>query len=364
MIRSLINRIGLARETCQPLSQMVIRKYSPRGRPLSANPGIGHRMKIFEKDQLDDEFDDLDDMESDFMNVHKSHKEVRKEVAEHKDKLGSWIVKDKYFKSQSLNLLTYSEKEQIRHLHDSDREEWTAEKLAGSFPATEETIGKIIKAKWLIRDSKRVEQHDSKVQQNWDSLRQGNVPGINEELRKHLLKFADRDIDHVPSKETKRNLLELPAGEFSQIITSCKKMSEPLAIKAFHNEPDSRGAAPMHTASDYGSNTIVLDGVSDRRPMTIELFRDSSGMLQPNSPPLNTTPATVNHVSTALGSRTGKVEMMPVPSQFNANKKMFELQDQITIPRKLRRHGATYKVDDSYFDEDGEFLYRVPGMKK
>lgn len=35
---------------------------------------------------------------------------------------------------------------------------------------------------------------------------------------------------------------------------------------------------------------------------------------------------------------------------------------RIHIPRKLYRKGATYRVDDSYYDDDGEFLYRVPGM--
>lgn len=360
MIRGLLHRIGLI----PTVPGMPIRKYSPRGRPLSANPGIGHRMKIFEKDQVN-EFDDLEDMESDFMNIHKSHKVVRNELAEHQDKLGSWIVKDKYFKSPSLNLLTYSEKEQIRHLHDSDREEWTPEKLAASFPATEETIGKIIKAKWLIRDAKRITKHDLKVQQNWDALKQGKAPGVNEELRKHLLKFADRDIKNIPRPEVpQRNLLELPAGEFSNIITSCKKIIAPLAIKAEHNDMHQRSPGPIPT-SDYGSNTIVLDEVTDKRPMTIELFRDSSGMLQPNSPPSTTTTSpTISHVAAALGSRTGKVEMTPAPTQFNSNKQKFELQDQITIPRKLRRHGATYKVDDSYFDDDGEFLYSVPGMRK
>lgn len=35
---------------------------------------------------------------------------------------------------------------------------------------------------------------------------------------------------------------------------------------------------------------------------------------------------------------------------------------KIHIPRKLWKKYATYKVEDCYYDDDGEFLYRVPGM--
>lgn len=46
------------------------------------------------------------------------------------------IVKDKYFKENMPNLLTWSEKEQIRHLSNEHPDEWTLEKLAESFPVT------------------------------------------------------------------------------------------------------------------------------------------------------------------------------------------------------------------------------------
>jgi len=51
------------------------------------------------------------------------------------------IVGNKYFKPEKgLNLLTWSEKEQIQYLHDSDDTTWTVEKLVQCFPASETTI--------------------------------------------------------------------------------------------------------------------------------------------------------------------------------------------------------------------------------
>lgn len=50
------------------------------------------------------------------------------------------IVKDKYFKENMPNLLTWSEKEQIRHLAATEPDEWTPQKLAESFPVTEQIV--------------------------------------------------------------------------------------------------------------------------------------------------------------------------------------------------------------------------------
>ncbi|KAI4493087.1 hypothetical protein M0802_009637 [Mischocyttarus mexicanus] len=35
----------------------------------------------------------------------------------------------------------------------------------------------------------------------------------------------------------------------------------------------------------------------------------------------------------------------------------------IKIPRKLYEKGKTYRISDCYYDDDGEFLYRVPGVR-
>jgi hypothetical protein len=51
------------------------------------------------------------------------------------------IVGHKYFRPEKeLNLLTWSEKEQIRYLHNSDEDTWTVEKLSESFPASKMTV--------------------------------------------------------------------------------------------------------------------------------------------------------------------------------------------------------------------------------
>lgn len=48
------------------------------------------------------------------------------------------------------------------------------------------------------------------------------------------------------------------------------------------------------------------------------------------------------------------------PTENNVMK--IDFTKRIRIPKKAYKKGATYKVDDSYYDDDGKFLYRVLGM--
>lgn len=42
--------------------------------------------------------------------------------------------------------------------------------------------------------------------------------------------------------------------------------------------------------------------------------------------------------------------------------KIMEYKERVYIPRKVYKRGATYKISDCFYDDDGEFLYRVPGL--
>lgn len=71
---------------------------------------------------------------SQFGRIYADHQKEEHVIHE---KLVGAIVKNKYFPETKLpNLLTWSEKEHIRYLHEENPEEWTAEKIAESFPVT------------------------------------------------------------------------------------------------------------------------------------------------------------------------------------------------------------------------------------
>uniref|UniRef100_A0A182NA11 Uncharacterized protein n=1 Tax=Anopheles dirus TaxID=7168 RepID=A0A182NA11_9DIPT len=125
------------------------------------NPGIDKRAALLLENAKPKEYESLDDSEANFHQVHKSHRQFEAERAQYRDRLQTWIVGNKYFKSKQLNFLTWSEKEQIRYLHSFDPEEWSIDKLTESFPADRYTVAKIVKTKWYPKDGKRMERHDA-----------------------------------------------------------------------------------------------------------------------------------------------------------------------------------------------------------
>ncbi|XP_076632671.1 uncharacterized protein LOC143347420 [Colletes latitarsis] len=41
----------------------------------------------------------------------------------------------------------------------------------------------------------------------------------------------------------------------------------------------------------------------------------------------------------------------------------FKYANSIKIPKNVHKEGMTYRIKDCYYDDDGEFLYRTPGLK-
>lgn len=103
--------------------------------------GIGLRQKLFKgDDNLLDLDVDVDNFETDFMNVRDLQEDHITQVKLLKEREKYLIVKRKYFKEKMPNFLTYSEKQQIKYLHTTDPEIWTIEKLSEGFPALPATI--------------------------------------------------------------------------------------------------------------------------------------------------------------------------------------------------------------------------------
>lgn len=72
-------------------------------------------------------------LEPEFMSLNETHKRHEQELRKTLDRRHTLMIGRKYFKSNSPNLLTFNEKEQIRNLHTTDPEEWTIDKLSRKF---------------------------------------------------------------------------------------------------------------------------------------------------------------------------------------------------------------------------------------
>lgn len=365
--------------------QLMIRNYARR----STNPGIENRLQMFKDDKMKqssrgEEFED--DFEPDFQNVHKSHKQYEKEAARYRDNMKKWIVGNKYFKSKELNFLTWSEKEQMRYLNQQDPEEWTPEKLSESFPATKEIIIKVLKSSWTFKDPRRIEKHDESVKRSWKLLQADEVPNMNPQLREHLMKFQHRDFATacLPKVDEKKIVvLSKPpiSDEFSSIITSCKKYADvdSSVAQIEDNDPESRSIVEQIKIPSKRPETdmFLIDEVYDKKPTTFKQIKEQINSTS-NKSMSSDNQSYIPDLSNPNGTGVINLDKNNFSSKLIKNKYdnnlpdiqgnnmnlafNSEIKEHIKIPKRLWREGATYKVRDCFYDDDGTFLYRVPGM--
>ncbi|XP_067625023.1 uncharacterized protein [Eurosta solidaginis] len=364
-----------------------------------SNPGIGHQLSTVEDvdQQLFEDPEGLDDLESDFMTVNKTHREYEREISEQRERVRHLMVKHKYFREPKLpNLLTYAEKEQIRMLHSRDPEEWPIERLAESFPATKEIIKKIISAKWQPRSAERVCKHDELVIQNWEKFRTDpKLLQLPQDFQAHLQKFAARrpeDLRALSAQVPVKPKLPLPKSQtFLSIITSCDKYAdsnETNQLEAGGN-PFNSGNSPTAAGED---ETYLLSKVHDKRRMRLQELKklklsaseltasSSANEIVKGEEPSSTAHSIDKYTASAIKNPSGtgiisynRLADLNLLEKYESSEivisaedqRRFEItrvKDRIHIPRKLWQKGATYRVVDAYYDDDGEFLYRVPGM--
>lgn len=347
------------------LQRLLTRNYARR----ASNPGIDRRLRGLgaNKSEIPDPEQFEDSSESDFHNIHEMHKVYEKETDEYREKMKHWIVKNKYFKRKQLNFLTWAEKEQIRYLFEQDPEEWGFEKLAESFPADVETISKIIKSKWYPQDNSRISKHDLSVKTNWDLYKSNKIEDLDLHLRQHLKKFAHRNFaeNAQPKIEPKLIMPEPPNNEFSSIITSCKKYAL-TELEA--------GEEIKQIEESTSKEVFVPKKFRDSRPVTFKQLKigDSTiGGQDENLIVLNSvnnpggTGVVIKSDSNVDMFKVKKFDSVSVAKSTESSLKSqvtSEVKEFIKIPKNLKKNGATYQLDDCFYDDDGEFLYRVPGM--
>jgi neugrin len=340
----------------------ILHRTFARQASRAPNPGMKRRIKQETETANDQTPDTYEHAESDFLQVHQMHRQFGNETEEHKEKIKSLIVRNKYFNVKFPNMLTWSEKEQIRYLHSTDKEEWTVARLADSFPADEFTIKKIIKSKWNPADQARVAKHDDLVNKNWELLQDGKLY-LEPNLQEHLKKFSNRQLNHLPNftppVKSKVDLFKPTSTEFVSIIQSSKNTKKPInPTKMLTSRVDEMNwKAPK-------KDMFVMPGVENSRPLTYREL-DLPETAERTELSMDDTSSTGDIMFRKLSSnvsdknviaRIEEVDLKPF-CQPDA------IRENITIPKKYWKRGGTYKIDDCYYDDDGELLYRVPGMK-
>jgi len=315
--------------------------------------------------------DDLSQYEGDFNNSKYTYEKYQQESKAEKEKLIQLIVRNKYFKEKRLSFLTWAEMEQIRLLNAKDADEWNEQKLAESFPADVLTIRKILKSKWQPKDAKRIVKYDEKVELNWKSLANGELNDLDHRFIEHLQKFSARNSSRKVDYASflKKEMPKPKHSEFSGIITGCVKYEEQPKLIA----PEDAPKLPEHETKE----TFMLGDIGSQKLYTFKpkkAYRDDGTSVEtetifdnPNGTGIKTTnhPNNLNQQSSSSNPfAINKYEKNEVQLDGIDLKQlsMPSIRYHIEIPANLFQEGATYRLSDCYYDDDGEFLYRVPGM--
>ncbi|EDW59429.1 neugrin [Drosophila virilis] len=329
--------------------------------PRRANPGIGYQLQDLQQKSADAS-EDYADMEADFMFIHQTHRQHEAQQQQQRDRVRQFMIKHKYFRDAKLpNLLLYAEKEQMRLLHERDPDEWSVERLAESFPATPAIVQKVLRSKWRPHSVERIRSHDASVMQNWTELHAGKCAGVPPQFLHHLQKFAQRQRQDLqqstPEQWPTRPELPVPQRtEFRALLGN--EGNKQLTTEMPAQRPEERSMVPSATEDE----TYLLDKVKNKRKMRLQELKESQLV-----------PQQQQHLEQQLPNPSGTGVLPSFVQKFEhteivmsvADQRKYEMskvKDRIVIPRKLYRQGATYRVEDAYYDDDGEFLYRVPGM--
>ncbi|XP_066146604.1 neugrin [Euwallacea fornicatus] len=362
-----------------PNNMLVLRRlYSKQAaRYLRNDPGINRRKKIFETSIQTEEDYEFDDLESDFMAVDKSHKEYLRESRLLKEKEKYLLVKQKYFKEKLPNFLTWQDKELIRYLHNQEPNEWTIEKLSEGFPALPEVIQKIIKGKWTKTDQSKILNHDKSVLQNWNNYKNGNLTDLPEDLKEHLNKFSNRRLTLHSNFITSPTISIGPkkGGEFSEIITSYQNLKHNTNDRVSIENENSEDRDKLHVTLNQTYKTksrsqeitlrelekdVAKKAKKGQASPEERLIIEQSGfnkVTQNNSQIIQLKPDEKN-----LVKYRGRKSEVTLTEKKTRDVSHLIYVEKIKIPSDIYKKGYTYKMKDCFYDSDGLFLYRVPGM--
>lgn len=329
-----------------------------RDKTRNMNPGIQRRLELLE-DSLPEDFslEDIEENESDMMNAQMSYVEHRREMAKRKHTVRVKILEKKYFKpDREPALLTWEEREQICQLHNLDPKRWNEHTLSLGFPATPSVIKKILQSSWKISTPERINLYNETVLQNWKMLHAGKLK-ISDELESHLKKFTTRKNIILPPLESRmvpvENLEEPVSKEFSSLLSN-PRQSE--SVKQLPKAPEDETYVidQAHTKS----NTLSTLDEYRKKILSSDKVLDVVDKVMVNQS-LNRVTQDKDSIQIVSPSDFG---VEKYEQEYHSEIKSCVIPEKIKIPCHLKGKGRLYKLDDCYYDVDGEFLYRVPGM--
>ncbi|CAL8143802.1 unnamed protein product [Orchesella dallaii] len=317
---------------------------------------------------------------------------------------------------REVSLLTWAEKENIRYLNETDPGRWTPEAISEAYPISPHGVHKLLKSSLRLRRSKDVLKHDELIAQRIKDIKTGKVPmtpDLEERLKiRDAIPLRVGDLGMTAADMIELSYCKVPKvlGEFAKLVASpvkedsskeekeqvvkyikdgeyynpselscsnpeikpemtkheLSRIVHPKKVMTFGEfEFKMKKKAAVESLSADMNYMLNLKTQSGQKPNTENILSQSEIEL-PNNEESSfpskihkyKAPDETGTVSVTVEGKEGYI-YQPDTGYQKPYEASPEIQERITIPDELRKPGATYKVGDCYYDEDGEFLYRV-----
>ncbi|KAL1123837.1 hypothetical protein AAG570_001608 [Ranatra chinensis] len=164
----------------------------------------------------------------------------------------------------------------------------------------------------------------------------------------------------------------MPGGEFSQIIESYRNSGKSATCEHDHKVDELKAEFETQTRwgkSPRADSLYTLEELRKTVESDLAATRKQRSELEEAFLHRVTAPEKIKPVTPIRGDEVIKESMKDTCIVTgSASDKLVEAKDdypnRISIPEDKRKTtNGLYRVRDCFYDEDGEFLYRVPGMK-
>ena len=251
------------------------------------------------------------------------------------------------------------------------------------FTSSFHELQKILKGNWTKKSEANVKKHDEKVATNWDLLKKGKLD-LPPHLKEHLIKFTNRklnvDFCRRPNTDTKKEIPKVK-GQFLEIISSYERLknknmkdevteSDDAFRTEFEQKKSQRETYTLTAPDEYVDKrhvplSVLVDKLEHKKEVSDRLNEDEELMLYQLKHKADNLPKkTVENPTVDVSKYKAGTTNLTTVSQNAKDYSFLDYPQKITIPREIKKMGYTYKLNDCFYDSDGLFLYRVPGMDK
>ncbi|XP_076647646.1 uncharacterized protein LOC143356111 [Halictus rubicundus] len=176
------------------------------------------------------------------------------------------------------------------------------------------------------------------------------------DLEKSMVQVNSSDYMKINKRKSVANEKILTFNEFMKV-----------QLKQLYKKSPEEGITLLQTYRKYieSMNLGVVESkesTNSVEQVKKENITPTKSVLTENVPVVEKNETQTKVVNTLNTERGGAVDTYVKDRKTDIDTK-FEYTKPIKIPKNVWKQGLTYRVKDCYYDDDGEFLYRVPGLR-